>query len=41
MVITKVEGLDILQEYLIARQKRRVKLNDFIKKAKRKKQNGR
>jgi len=41
MVITKVEGLEILQEYLIVRQKRRVKLNEFIRKAKRKRQDGR
>ena len=34
MAVTKVVGLDILDEYLRVRQKRRVRLKDFIKRAK-------
>lgn len=37
MVITKIEGLEILEEYLKTRQKKRMKLKDFVKKMKRKK----
>jgi hypothetical protein len=33
MVIVKVQGIEILAEYLKARQKKRVRLKDFVRKA--------
>lgn len=37
MVITKVQDADILAEYLKIRQKKRIKLKDFVKRIKAKK----
>ena len=34
MAVTKTVGLDILEEYIKARQKRRIKLKDFIRRVK-------
>jgi hypothetical protein len=36
MVITKVEGIEIIAEYLKIRQKRRIRLKDFVRKARKK-----
>jgi hypothetical protein len=36
MAITKVQGMDIVAEYLKLRQKKKIKFRDFIKKARKK-----
>ena len=36
MVLTKVEGIEIIAEYLKVRHKRRIRLKDFVKRARKK-----
>jgi hypothetical protein len=33
MVLIRVKGIDVIAEYLKTRQKRRIKLKDFVRKA--------